>query len=495
MRFFTIAVRCFILSLVSSASFSQSTDFKTPYTDSSYHFVGLSFYGSSIKQTPFWMHANQYGIVPKESPSTVFHTAIEHFLNIDRKQRRYSVLRAGGGIEAVVHMPDKKMLLPQLYGSLRFKNWELFIGRKKQVIGLADSTVGMGSYVWSGNTMPVPKIQLGTRRFVPLPFTNSWISFHAFYSDGFFEKNRYSTSGLNLHQKALYLKLGRDDSRLRLYGGFNHQVQWGGKSPYHTIDDQMPNGMKNYWNVVTGKAHVKSDRITHFDSTNRIGNHLGTVDLAVELEMINHNLLIYRQNLYEDGSLYYLDNISDGLNGIRFRRKALYSEIFSIRDIVIEFLYTKNQAGPIANVDSYKRGKDNYFNNAQVRDGWSYMGRTIGTPFISPTSDIKPEWPPLADFFTNNNRVAVWHVGLAGECLRTASWSAKLSYSSNAGTYDVPFPVAARQFSGLIDFNIPVHLLGKMILKCSVAADYGKLYSKSYGFSLGLRKNDLLNFR
>jgi hypothetical protein len=278
-----------------------------------------------------------------------------------------------------------------------------------------------------------------------------------------------------------------------LYGGFNHQVQWGGKSPYYTKDGQMPKGFKNYINVVTGKA--RTNTLTAQDSTGRVGNHLGSVDLGLEIETYGTTIMFYRQSLYEDGSLIWLSNFNDGLNGVRITRKNSYGANFEIMQLVLEFLNTKSQGGPINDINGIRQnlGKDNYFNNAQVRDGWSYYNRTIGTPFITPTSDTQWKWPKYADSFTSNNRVSVLHLGLRGTLMQKVIWATKLSYSSNSGTYDVPFVNSPTQFSGLLTMQGKINLFGGTILKGSIAADLGKLYPDTYGFTLGLRKEGLLS--
>ncbi|WP_229254215.1 capsule assembly Wzi family protein [Dyadobacter sp. NIV53] len=466
-------------------SFSQDT-FATSYKDSTVNYIELQGFGSSTSRTPFWIQANQYGVVPKSSPVGSVRGGLEKFYNLDEN----NLWRVGGGLEAVGNFTRQgsKILLPQAYGSLRFRNWELYIGRKKQSIGLADSTLGTGSYAWSNNAMPIPRIFVGTRGFVNIPYTKGWLSFNAFYSEGLFESGRPVTSHLKLHQKMFYARLGKATSRVKFYGGFNHQVQWGGYSPYNTVDGKMPTGFANYINVILGKAHSKNNGIN--DETGRVGNHLGSIDLALEIETYAASIFLYRQNIYEDGSLIWLSNIKDGLNGIRIQRKNSYGANFEITAAVFEFLYTKNQGGDTAdwNKPSYARGKDDYFNNGQVHDGWSYYDRAIGTPFIPPTSDTYPNWPKYSDFFTSNNRVSVFHIGLRGTLYQKVNWTSKFSYSNNSGTYDVPFNGSPTQFSGLIALQTKVNLLGGTLLKGSLAADIGDLYPKNYGFTLGLRK-------
>ena len=93
-----------------------------------------------------------------------------------------------------------------------------------------------------------------------------------------------------LHQKTLYGRFGKPHWRVKLYGGINHQVMWGGNSerlPGSVIkNNQLPNHFTDYIDVVTAvtlgnRTDVDTNRISTFDRENRIGNHLGTVDLAI----------------------------------------------------------------------------------------------------------------------------------------------------------------------------------------------------------------------
>ncbi|GAB3163089.1 hypothetical protein GCM10027291_02050 [Telluribacter humicola] len=351
----------------------------------------------------------------------------------------------------------------------------------------------MGSYAWSGNALPIPVIRFGLSQFTNVPMTRGWVAVQGFYADGLFENNRPNTSELKLHQKSLYIRLGTTQSRVRLYGGFNHQVQWGGKSRYNTVDGQMPTGFKNYIYAVTGmKPFNANPNMDFFDYTNRVGNHLGTVDAAIEWIGKKYSLFLYRQNIYDDGSLFHLNNIMDGLNGIRLRIKNNESRAVTVHEVVAELLYTKSQGGTEFGYIRSKQGRDNYFNNSQVWDGWSYYNRTIGTPFIPPSTETAPLWPSYK--FTSNNRVAVVHLGLKGTLLYNYIWSTRFSYSSNSGTYDVPFDTHPRQFSGMLTLQRRTSWLGgNTILTGTVATDIGNLYKNSTGLMLSIRKEGLFN--
>ncbi|WP_041616212.1 hypothetical protein [Spirosoma linguale] len=118
------------------------------------------------------------------------------------------------------------------------------------------------------------------------------------------------------------------------------------------------------------------------------------------------SIFAYRQNIYEDGSLFYLTNIQDGLNWIRFRnRRPVNRTGVQLEQVLLEYLYTQNQGGALFLENAMQRGRDNYFNHSQYQDGWSRFGLTMGTPFITPTQDNHSELPQYG--FTNTNRVSV----------------------------------------------------------------------------------------
>jgi hypothetical protein len=449
----------------------------------------LAAYGSTATRTPFWLHANQWGIVPTTGQVFSARAGVEGVRVLTKDESKKLKWRLPYGVELVGNASKySKFLIPQAYAGIALGNFQLTIGRRKQYVGFNDHELGTGAYMWSGNALPVPKIQLGFENYVPL--IKNFFYFKGFYSDGWLENSRPVTSELKLHNKALYVRIGKPNGLLQLHGGFNHAVQWGGKSPYFTENGQMPRGFDKYWYVISGaKPFGKVDGISEFDRTNRIGNHVASIDAGMELNFKSVNVFFYRQSLVEDGSLFYLNNVKDGLNGVTFTMKGTEPRVFSIKRLTLELLYTKSQGGSEAVDGNQIRGKDDYFNNAQVRDGWSYFGRAIGTPFITPQVDNN--WPRYADFFTNNNRVWVTHIGMRGN-LNDATWTTKLSLSSNQGTYDAPLPDKTYQFSGIIGIAKPTRLLGGSTVNAAISIDQGKLFDNAFGAMVSIRKD--LNF-
>ena len=302
-----------------------------------------------------------------------------------------------------------------------------------------------------------------------------------------------------LHQSWLYGRLGKPSWRFRLYGGFNHEAVWGGNTtpgnPSVPADGQLPSSLKFLPNVALGIRGIEIDpkfqTANNFEG-NRIGNHLGSIDFAADVNIGTWNVFGYRQFLYETGSLFYLTSISDGINGLRIRNeRELAGEVFYLKQILVEYVFTGSQGGDeFVLLDPQRRGRVDYFNNAQFNDGWRYFGRTIGNPLITPNGETNPSLPQRGSI--TNNRVSAFHLGLFVQLLSTIDLTAKLTLSRNAGTYVVPYLTIPTQFSGLLTAAVPLDVLGGVVLNGSVAVDAGGLLPNSVGAYVGLRKTGIL---
>ena len=464
-------------------------------------------YVATSTATPFWLRANQYGTVPNKTPVLTLRAGVysDYDTTIHSAGRwRESNYDVGYGVNVIANaapnlLPyEKAVVLPEAYVKIRRGIFEAYIGRRRELFGLVDSTLSTGSYAWSGNALPVPKIQLAIPQFTPIGFTKGWVAIQGTYAHGVLG-GKYIRNTM-LHQKSLYLRLGRETGTVRLFGGFTHQVVWGGQATDPTgipgiipAGGKLPSDLIDYFYVVTGfnKGRADTTKYAFFDQTNRVGNHVGSIDVAAEIDLVRHTLFVYRQSLVEDGSLYSLINIVDGLNGIRLRRndpEAL------VRDILFEVLNTTSQGGSEFVIDDpKKRGRDNYFNHEQFRDGWSYQNHTLGTPFIPPGPAANDQYP--YGTFTFNNRVTVVHLGLSGQLPWRGSvfsgpvtYQAKLSYSRNLGTYAMPYLPVRHQFSGFAQVVAPLSVLDGLAVTAAIGQDAGTLYTNSFGAFLSLRK-------
>ncbi|MBO0933357.1 capsule assembly Wzi family protein [Fibrella aquatilis] len=455
-------------------------------------------------QTPFWLRANQYGIVPLKGPVLRLQANIRSDYRLADSTGYRPKVDWGYAVDGVVNVGvTNQFFLPEAHIKGRLGAFELYVGRRREIVGLVDTLLTTGAYAWSGNALPIPKIQIALPVFTAVPFTKGVISVMGAYNHGWFENNGRIVTDSYLHQKYVYGRLGKPTWRFRLYGGFNHQVVWSGKAPPGVLSPNLsnngvlPSGIKYYPAVVfgtRGQGDRSDPNVTSFED-NRIGNHLGSLDVAADIDFSGWNLLAYRQFVYDDGSLFYGTNLADGLNGLRLKsHRQPAGEAFFLRQITAEFLYTESQGGDAFVVDDPdQRGRDNYFNQGQFIDGWQYFHHTIGTPFLTPQGEARPSLPnPIG---ITNNRVSAVHVGMAGLLFNRIEVTSKLSFSQNLGTYGKPFPTQPRQFSGLITAALPTTLFGGTLLNGSLGVDLGGLLPSSVGVYLGLRKTGLLSSR
>ncbi len=454
---------------------------------------------STGKTLPFWMRTNQYGEVPLESGIVTFRGQLrKDYEKQDGKKNRFSY---GYGLRGVANVGrTNELLLPEIYGKVRFGAIELYAGRRREIMGLVDSTLSSGSYIWSGNALPIPKVQISIPNYTPI-LKNGLIAVKGNFAHGWFG-NDIHTKNYWLHQKSLYIRLGKPVWHFKMHAGINHQSQWGGKPAEPYIDKQTGSLITKYGtnksaflNTVLGIPIPPDEDPNVFgegslnEGGNRLGNHLGTLDVALEYDSPKANILLYRQSIYEDGSLYYLSNIKDGLNGIAITRKEATQGILKV---VLEYLHTVNQGGSLGSGHSGAvipelRGSDNYFYNTIYKDGWTYKGRTLGTPFIMPFEGITgmKSGIPRTNHSPNrivNNRAKALIFAMQSRA-GIFDLTTRLSFSENLGAYVLPFSASQTSIQQTVSFPIR-----SFTLQTGLFYDQGDLLEKNLGVSVGVRR-------
>ena len=443
--------------------------------------VEAGSYLSTSASNPFWLRSNQYGEVPLESQGiTVRLQAKKEYKTFVQGKKGKDKFSYGYGARAVFNAgTHNQLLLSELYGKVRYGAFEFYAGRRKEAIGLFDSTLSAGSYSWSGNALPMPKIQISLPNFTPI-LKNGLIAVKGNYAHGWFG-SADSIENYFLHQKSLYIRIGKPSWRFKFIGGFNHQVQWGGTLRYVRYDTGVKktrygSDLESYWYVITTKSLYPQgenpqvlqvpivDGTATAEGGNRVGNHLGTLDIGLEYEDDKNQWLFYRQSIYEDGSLFYLVNISDGLTGVSVRTKNVTSGVLRV---VLEYLQTSNQGGSISNSRTsnvYLGGYEDYFNNGRYIDGWTYRGQTIGTPFIMPLRYTTNLTQNLANNPNSivNNRVNAVSLGVMSR-IKRVDLTTRLSVSHNMGNYSVPLNVNQVSVQQQITFPVKNYTLTTIV--------------------------------
>jgi hypothetical protein len=506
--------------------------FSVAISDAQSHFdnlnkeVEVGAFLSTSGQNPFWLRSNQYGIVPLESQGITVRARIGTEQSLLKPSNRFSKkdsldrsLNWKGftfnyAIEAVANVGKaNQFIVPEAYAAVKWKAFELYAGRRREIIGLVDTTLSSGSFIWSGNALPLPKVQLSIPEYTSI-LGKGLISIKGAYAHGWFGE-QYYLKNVFLHQKWLYGRLGKPNWKLKFYGGFNHQVQWGGDLNTDNItllrtvrNNNIPKKLKDYINAVTGislntdaaRQTINIDEYTSYDLTNRIGNHIGTIDIGFEFRTSKFDLMLYRQSIYDDGSLFYLANIIDGLSGISVKRSKKISadNKVSIKGFNFEIFNSRSQGGELGYTQTinYIRGRDNYLNHGQFLDGWGYNRIGIGTPFIPTSQTTLQTLPQYTDrfiantevsYFTNNNRVKSFYASIDGNLL-LSRFRVALSKSINYGTYRYPFQQKRNQLSINLTFIRPWAFTKATQVIGSLAYDSYGIFKGGLGCYAGLKK-------
>jgi hypothetical protein len=451
--------------------------------DSTFYYSANVQGALSSEATPFWLQANQYGILPTNGSFLNGQIGLYKKYNVHNPR----TFQWSAGVEGVITLgKTQDLFFTDLYVAGKAGPIELSIGQRKEVVGLGDSLLTSGFFALSSNTRPHPKIKISTPNFVNIIPSNDLFAFKFSYSDGILGAARviYGNTDrvpeLYMHHKALYLRIGGPSHKVSLFAGFNHQAMWGGEDKIFTGG---LNRSKAYEYVVIGKPWAAS----------RVGNHFGTIDLAAQWNGSNWTILLSRQNIYEDGSLSNLSSIADGLTGLRFKRARNNErrEGLVLNTLLIEHAYTKNQGGNVFDFATGVFGNDNYYNHYVYAQGWSYKGRSLGNPLIGPQDANRADIPTHDRAFTVNNRISGIHLGTE------LSWNestilVKGTLTNNFGTYRRALQPSLKQSSLIVKAERPIPVWNRSLLSISLAADFGKLYTSNSAIMIGWRKNGFM---
>ncbi|PTS95782.1 hypothetical protein DBR11_20425 [Pedobacter sp. HMWF019] len=470
--------------------------------------------GTTGNTVPFWMRSNQYGSVPLSGASASFiaraRKDYETQLFTDSNSRNKRLTDWGFGFEGRANGgKNSNLLLIEAYAKFRIGVFQIKAGRSKDVMGLnGDTTLSSGNFAVSGNALGIPKVEIAIPEYYSLPFFSGLFSVKGTFSHGWLGKltvldkigsavkinNTHPSS--YLHQKSLYIRLGKPDWKLKFYGGFNHQVYWGDERSVYGPNYKL-SPIETFFYVVTGKTYSSKGILQ-----SKIGNQIGSLDVAAEYDFNAIKVMIYRQNFYDVGALSKLANIADGLNGISIENKRYNSRNsgFQWKKALFEFFYSKDQAGYPWSTPT-KSGDEDYYNNSFYIKGWSYNGMGVGNPLITRRDDARDGQATNKQDYFINNRVVALHLGLQGT-LNDLIFLTKLTYSWNYGTFGTsPYghSMGNMRETNTTNLFVPVQQFsfyaeGLKELKkgysagLAAAFDQGKLLDNSTGLTLKLIK-------
>ena len=479
----------------------------------------LSAHASPRDFAPYYMTANRYGTVANgcgvylragafiEMDSTKRFSYAAGVELMGNYETTSPVRQWENGAFTTKQVRPQIFRIQQLYADIKYRSLFLSIGMREKAHEnpITNFDLSSGNLILSGNTRPIPQVQIGFHRFVDIPLTKGWvqikgdIAYGKFLGDDYL-RNHYGyytsfiTTDVYYHYKSLYLR-SNPNKPFVFTIGIEGGVQFGGiNKAYHdgkhTSTQQSPLNFKSFLQAFLPSAGdgsaIKGDQLFTY------GNHIGAIDMAAEYKFGNESKLrLYTQWIYEDGSGMGKQNGFDGLWGISYHtnRHSIIS------DVVIEYIGLDNQSGAIpwqpndyedTQVTTATSGGDDYYNN-YFFNGWQQGGFGIGTP-------MSPSIMYNTDGYMRylNTRVRGGHLALRGYMNDDWQYRIMASYREAWGTPFIPARQDRYQASMLIECTYAPHTLDGWQFCGAVAIDAGNLIGDNTGISLSAKKSGKL---
>ncbi len=430
-------------------------------------------------KTPLWLNANKHGLSSLDKTNGYVRISALRPTEADSAR----LWKWGYGIDvALAANYTSTLVVQQAYGELSWKHGMLSVGAKEYPMELKNQSLSSGSQTLGINARPVPQVRLALPKYWSLPFANGWIQMkgHIAYgmmTDGNWQKDftnrqsKYSDHVL-YHSKAGYIKIG-NEQRLCPWSielGLEMAAEFGGNAYKETTNglelQPTEKGLKGFWHACIPSGSDARDGVYG----NVAGNQLGSYVMRINYETPYLTAHLYADHFFEDHSQMFLvdyDGYGKGDEWMikkdnRFFRYALKDILLGaeldmkdgkwIRDVVLEYIYTKYQSGPFnhdhtVNIPDHIAGIDNYYNH-DIYGGWQHWGQVIGNPLYR-----SPIYNTDGRVQVENNRFIAYHMGLSGQPTTRLGYRALVSFQKGWGTYTWPFTKPHHNVSFLLEGN------------------------------------------
>lgn len=435
------------------------------------------------ENTPFWLISNIDGLgSPQFNNGYVRGKVI-----VPLKDSKKFNWGAGVDIADGWHLPAA-FSIRQLYAEMHYRALYIGIGSKNFSSDYNDRLLSSGDLLFSGNSMAIPQVKIGTNGFAPFWGTKGWFSVKAYLSYGYFTDSNWQknwiapgsnrTSGVLFCGRGLWFRFGNDRKfPLTADIGINMGTQFGGKVYKNNTIINMPSKFIDWIKAfvpLPGNEDTPED-----EQTNVQGNMAGEYNIAINYAPTpDWNLSLYYEHYFEDHSQMFLEYgvWKDGLWGIKIE----FPENRFISKMVYEFVYTKDQTGSVLHnttpeIPEQVSGQDGYFDH-YLYGPWQNWGMSLGTPLA-----ISPLYNRNHILFMYDTRFSAHHFGVEGKPIPGLDWRLLMTFTNNLGTYFRPFPYAMNNYSGLLEVNYIIPPLKGLFVKGAIAWDKGKLLGNNFG--------------
>ena len=476
---------------------------------------------ASGSHNPLWLNANKYGLSSLDLTNGYVRAGLFSSVNNDT----LSQWSLGYGADmALTQGFTSRMVVQQAYADVRWKLGLLTVGSKEQPMELKNQLLSSGPQSLGINARPVPGVRLSLPEYWPVPFARQWLAVkgHLFYgltTDGNWQEDFIQgqdvkhTRQSKLHTKAGYLRIGKSGRPVSVELGLEMACQFGGDvysdrfGSYQWIHND--GGLKGMFRALIPSGGETGEGIYANDA----GNHLGSYLLRVNIDKPDWYAALYADHFFEDHSQMFFVDFDGYGKGDEFNKlKHNHWFIYELRDImlgaelrlkhfpwmdqlVVEYLYTKYQSGPIYhdrtyNLSDHIAGRDDYYNN-YMQSGWQHWGQVMGNPLYR-----SPLYNDDHQIRVENNRFWAWHVGVSGKPVKNLQYRLLATWQRGWGSYDNPFIDPQRNTSLLAEaeYQFQKQLQGWSV-KAAFALDRGSLLGDNTGMQFTVKKNLMLKRR
>lgn len=472
---------------------------------------------------PLWIQSNRYGIESAEPTSAYMRAGIFRSTDADSLYK----WRYGYGADiAVAANHASTLIIQQLYGEVRWKHGLLTIGAKERPMEFKNNRLSSGSQTLGINARPIPQVRIELPEYWTVPYTKGWLQVKAHLSYGIMtDKNwqhdfthrqyRY-TDNVLFHSKSAFFRIQNDDYDYPFSVEFGMEMasEFGGTSYIPERDGTVTvsknsHNLKSFFNAFIPGGSDPYEKGTIY--ANEEGNQLGTYMLRLNYNKKKWRGSLYFEKFFEDQSGLFMvdyDGYGKGTEWKKKKRKKFLLYDFKdmmlgleyerkngtwFRSLVMEYLYTKYQSGPVyhdhnAGRSDHIGGIDEYYNH-NIYPGWQHWGQAIGNPLY-----YSPIYNEDGQLRFKNNRFMAFHIGISGEPTQEISYRLLATWEEGLGTYRMPFHNKEHQLSFLAEttYKPTCRRLRGWDATLGVGLDLGDIIGDNLGINLRINKRGLL---
>lgn len=472
------------------------------------------------RRTPLWLNANKHGLSSLEEANGYLRAQAIRPLKND-SARRWAV---GYGIDmALPTHYTSSLVVQQAFVEARWLHGVLSVGAKEYAMELKNNELSSGAQTLGINARPVPQVRLALPQYWTIPTLGRWFHVKGHLAYGrmtddnwqhdFTRRQSKYADDVRYHSKAGYIKIGSEDRFVPLSAemGIEMATLFGGTSYNLDTDGNMvatrnASGLKSYLKALVPGGADTPEKGTVYQ--NEEGDILGSWVMRINYDTDTWKLGIYADKFFEDHSSmfsldydgygegeewnskkrhhYFLYDMKDWMLGAELNLK--YGRW--LRDIVVEYVYTKYQSGPIYHDHSPGRsehisGIDNYYNH-YIFTGWQHWGQAIGNPLYR-----SPIYNDNGQIRVENNRFVAYHLGFGGQPTDQLSYRVLATHQTGYGTYDNPYDKKRHATSIMLEASY--HLPHNWNVKGALGVDFGEILGNNHGFQLTISKSGIFS--